>query len=650
MKKILFFLVSVLVFASCENFYIDQNLGGSDFNPTDTRTIDYTLSDGDYKSIVSNKNNIAIAEATLVADSLGVVDSIAYNAFFKIAEDLAFNTIATADVYVPALLADKYPQLSKGSLFNITYRNNEGKPAYLSTFAATTKYTLSIEDYETIWEGKTGINYLTPTTMQGLVSVLPTEAEEGAILAVVYDYKDSEPSFGGGEEEEGEGEGEGEGDGAQGFFDGTPESRGYYTPSEVMAAYAAGTLKEGDSLKVGGVINEWYSKSLNTTYGNLDYYIADPSGSQFEMWRSFSLNSAHWASYDYVDASTATATDANGYSITTGDTIIGIGAFKYYADYDVYEFNSGCYIVEHRPAVAPAAVAPAAVAPKKVAATNGKKTVLYQYSEGKWNTYKNADATVVALPEDVYSAVGYSYLLDKNKNVLTTFLAQEYPYAKVDDAYTVVYVATSDGAYNAMEFIYDGANFVENDGISLQTATFSLSDIWGSTIYYKQAIVGEGQGNLVIQNVETSGLDYIWIYDAKYGMKASAYANGTNNKSEAWVVTPAINLQRAKNPQLSFDQARKYGVDFLKECFVMASTDYAGDVTTCTWDSIPFNKDEEGNYIVPDGSSWTFMSTGELDLSMYVGGEVYIGFKYTSSELGSATWEFKNLLVAEPEE
>ena len=30
-----------------ENFYIDQNLGGSDYNPTDVRTIDYTLTDAD---------------------------------------------------------------------------------------------------------------------------------------------------------------------------------------------------------------------------------------------------------------------------------------------------------------------------------------------------------------------------------------------------------------------------------------------------------------------------------------------------------------------------------------------------------------------------------------------------------------------------
>ena len=63
MKKILFFFASALMLAACENYYIDKNLGGSDYNPTDVRTVDYTLTDADYKNIVSNKANVAIALA-----------------------------------------------------------------------------------------------------------------------------------------------------------------------------------------------------------------------------------------------------------------------------------------------------------------------------------------------------------------------------------------------------------------------------------------------------------------------------------------------------------------------------------------------------------------------------------------------------------
>ena len=643
MKKVLFFLASALILASCENFYIDQNLGGSDYNPTDVRTIDYTLTDADYASIVGNKDNVALALAECPVDTLtgAIADSSAYFAFLQIAQDLAFNKQAPADLYVPAFLAAKFPQLSKGSLFNITYKNCEGAPEYLTTFASTTKYTLSTADYETIWGGKTGINYLTPATMMQLSSVLPAEGEEGALLAVVYDYKDSEPSFGGGSDDDDE-------DTPKGFFDGTPETRGYWTPAEVMAAYAAGTLKEGDSLKVGGILGEWYSKSLNTTYGNLDYYLYDQDGtSRFEMWRSFSLNSALWASYDFVDVTNATATDVNGFSITVGDTIIGIGAFKYYADYDVYEFNSGCYIVEHRPVVASAA-------PKKVAAAaNGKKTVLYQYTNGKWSAYKNADATVVVLPEDVYSAVGYTYLLDKNKNILTSFLAQEYPYAQVGNAYTVVYVATKEGAYNAIEFIYDGTAFVENLGMSQTTTTFSLSDVWGSTIYYKQYIMGEGQGKLTIQDVICNEpMSYVWYYSAAYGMCASAFKNDVSWESESWLITPMIDLSRAKMPEFSFDHAfNKAEGDFLNECSVWVSTSYTGNVTDAAnnWVQLEWNTLEDGTLDVPAGNSWTFQPTGKLDMSQFVGEKIHIAFRYKTVGGKSGTWEIRNLLLSEPE-
>lgn len=320
MKKILFFLATLLIFASCENWYMDKHLGGSDYHPTDVRTIDYAFTEADYQAVVANADNEALALAACPVDSIkadSIVDYTIYDAFKAIADELAFSGLAPAETYVPAFLVEKFPQLSPGSIINLTY------------------------------------NYTT--------------------------------------------------------VDGTVETK----------------------------------------------------------------------------------------------------------------------------------------------------------------------------------------------------------------------------------------------------STFSLSDVWGSSIYYKQAIVGEGQGKLVIQDVIMDpALSYVWKYDAKYGMKATAYISTTqtNYASESWVVTPSIDLSRAKNPQLSFDQARKYGVDFLKECFVMASTDYAGDVTQCNWDTIPFNQDAEGNFLVPDGSSWTFMSTGEMDLSKYVGQKVYIGFQYTSSEQGSATWEFKNLLVAEPQE
>ena len=636
MKKVLFFLASALMLASCENYYIDKNLGGSDYNPTDVRTIDYTLTDADYKAIVSNKTNEALALAECTPE-----DSSAYTAFLQIAKDLAFNKLAVADVYVPAYLAAKYPQLSKGSLFNITYKNSEGAPAYLKDFAVTSKYTLSVADYESIWgEGKGGIYYLTPATMMGLTSVLPAEAEEGAILAVVYDYKDTEPSFGTSGNDE-----------PKGFFDGTPELRGFYTTSEAIAAVDAGNIVKDDSIKVGGIISRWFRKSSAfDKYHSVSFFVMDPVTGQeheFEFYNCYTLDKDSFATFEYTDELNAICIDNQGREFHLGDTVVGAGKYTIYNG--THELNTNCYRTEWRPVSA----APAAVAPKKAAAANanGKKTVLYQYNEGKWTAYKNDAATVVALPEDVYSAVGYTYLLEKNKNVLTTFLAQEYPYAQAGKAYTVVYVSTKEGVYNAIEFVFDGAAFVENLGISMTTTTFSLSDVWGSTIYYKQAIMGEGQGKLTIQDVICNEpMTYVWYYSAAYGMCASAFKNDVSWESESWLVTPQIDLSRAKNPEFSFDHAfNKAEGDFTNECALFVSTDYAGDVTTCTWNEVEWNTNEDGTLNVPAGTVWTFQPTGKLDMSQYVGEKIYIAFRYKTLGGKSGTWEIKNLLLCEPE-
>ena len=640
MKKVLFFLASALMLASCENFYIDKNLGGSDYDPTDVRTIDYTLTDADYNSIVSNKDNIALALAECPVDTLtgAIADSSAYYAFLRIGENLAFNKQAPADLYVPAFLAAKFPQLSKGSLFNITYKNCEGAPEYLTTFASTTKYTLSTADYETIWgEGKGGIYYLTPATMMGLTSVLPAEAEEGAILAVVYEYKDTEPSFGGGNED----------DAPKGFFDGTPESRGFYTTSEAIAAVDAGNIVKDDSIKVGGIISRWFKKSSKfDTYHSVSFFVMDPVTGQeheFEFYNCYTLNKDSFETFEYTDEMNAICIDMQGREFHLGDTVVGAGKYTIYNG--THELNTNCYLTEWRPVATPAP------APKKAAAAaNGKKTVLYQFSDGKWKAYKNDAATVVALPEDVYSAVGYTYLLDKNKNVLTTFLAQEYPYAQAGQAYTVVYVSTKEGAYNAIEFVYDGATFVENLGISYTTTTFSLSDVWGSTIYYKQAIIGEGQGKLTIQNVKlTDPLTYVWYYSAAYGMCASAFKDNASYESEAWLVTPQIDLTRAKTPQFGFDHAFNKAPNFTEECTVLVSTNYAGDVTTCDWTPLEWNLNEDGTLNIPSGTSWTFQHTGYFDFTPFVGEKIHIAFRYTTSNGVSGTWELKNLLLSEPE-
>jgi hypothetical protein len=207
----------------------------------------------------------------------------------------------------------------------------------------------------------------------------------------------------------------------------------------------------------------------------------------------------------------------------------------------------------------------------------------------------------------------------------------------------------ADGSLEAGRYTYNGTdwNVIKESKQKISSFT-NVASNWevAPAVYLLESFANSSQGDFTLQNVLlTGGLSYVWIPTASYGMKASAFVN-QNNPSEAWLISPIVDLTEAEKPVLSFDQASKFG-DLLNECFVMVSVDYEDDVTNCDWVHIPYNQDEDGKYIIPDGSNWTFMATGDLDLSAFAGQRVTIGFKYTSTATSATTWEVKNLVVKE---
>ena len=116
-----------------------------------------------------------------------------------------------------------------------------------------------------------------------------------------------------------------------------------YTVSEFIAAFDNGTLIEGDSCKVVGVISKWYSKSSKfDQYHSVSYFITDGE-KEFEMYNSYSIDNAKFATYEFTDSVTATCIDENGIQLNIGDSVIGIGTAKKYNS--TYEFNQNCYLV-----------------------------------------------------------------------------------------------------------------------------------------------------------------------------------------------------------------------------------------------------------------------------------------------------------------
>ncbi len=122
--------------------------------------------------------------------------------------------------------------------------------------------------------------------------------------------------------------------------------------------------------------------------------------------------------------------------------------------------------------------------------------------------------------------------------------------------------------------------------------------------------------------------------------KMSNYNGSTNEDSEAWLITPAMDFTSATNPELNFETAYNYAGPALE---VLVSTDYDGisnPATQGTWTPL-------SPTLSP--GSWTWTPSGALNLSSYNGNSsVYIGFKYTgSSPSTGSTWELDNVNVAE---
>ena len=148
-----------------------------------------------------------------------------------------------------------------------------------------------------------------------------------------------------------------------------------------------------------------------------------------------------------------------------------------------------------------------------------------------------------------------------------------------------------------------------------------------------------GQGDFTIQDVlMPSELAYVWQHAPSYScMKASAYV-GQAYYAESWLVSPAINLTGVSAPTLKFEQAVNYATP-QGALSVMISTDYNGEVLQATWTELSLSA-------WPSGSNWTFVSS-TADLTPYIGQNVTIAFKYTSTTSAAATWEVKNFVVEE---
>ncbi|MBR5061095.1 MAG: choice-of-anchor J domain-containing protein [Prevotella sp.] len=147
------------------------------------------------------------------------------------------------------------------------------------------------------------------------------------------------------------------------------------------------------------------------------------------------------------------------------------------------------------------------------------------------------------------------------------------------------------------------------------------------------------QGDFTIVDVlKSDDLNYVWNWDSRYGMKASAYVNSTYYPTDSWLISPAIDLSGKDDATLSFAQAWRYG-NGVDDFHIYASAEaFDGTIDASKWTELNIDQ-------WPDGTNWNFL-TSKASLKAFAGKSgVRIAFRYTSTDKAAATWEIQNVSI-----
>ncbi len=114
--------------------------------------------------------------------------------------------------------------------------------------------------------------------------------------------------------------------------------------------------------------------------------------------------------------------------------------------------------------------------------------------------------------------------------------------------------------------------------------------------------------------------------------------SGGSNENEDWLISPAIDLSGVSSAVFSFDNVKRYNGPDIE---VYMATDYAGGDPTTDGTWIALNPALDSN----TGSWSSWVNSGPLDVSAAAGGNLFVAFKYTSTNSSSSTIEIDNVRV-----
>lgn len=145
---------------------------------------------------------------------------------------------------------------------------------------------------------------------------------------------------------------------------------------------------------------------------------------------------------------------------------------------------------------------------------------------------------------------------------------------------------------------------------------------------------GSSLGEFTAQTVGAlpDGLTYVWAYASGYGAKASAYVGGTRYNQTSYLVSPVLDLTNVENAKVKFDHTGNYFNGTETTSANLCVREVGGD-----WETV-----EIPTYW---SQNWTWVNSGDIDISKFSGKLIQIGFRYSSTEDIAGTWEIKNVSV-----
>ncbi len=140
-----------------------------------------------------------------------------------------------------------------------------------------------------------------------------------------------------------------------------------------------------------------------------------------------------------------------------------------------------------------------------------------------------------------------------------------------------------------------------------------------------------GWTNIALKGTRTWQFKYFNTDQNTYA-QATAFGDNTNPEMDTWLVSPRIELT-ASNKILTFETATAFNVHDGFSAWI--STNFECDPTTATWQSL------NATLAKPGSPSNTWVQSGDVDLTVFVGQKIAIGFHYVGSGPSSLTSTYR---------